>query len=90
MAGAVVSSLQACERRLWQRAEAAEARALCPKLSESHETQGGGLSLAQGAHPGVPGDDPEGCSGHEVGGRGHVCILTADSHCCMAETTTIL
>ena len=47
-----VSSLQACERRSGQRActETVEARALCPKLGESSETQKGSPGIAQGAH----------------------------------------
>ena len=39
-------------------------------------------------------DDLEGCdggrSGKEVQEGGDICILMADSHCCMAETNTTL
>ena len=47
-----VSSLQACERHSGQHAcsETVEARALCPELGESIETQKGSPNIAQGAH----------------------------------------
>ena len=39
-------------------------------------------------------DNLKGWDGVEVGGRfkvdGDICILMADSHCCTAETNTIL